>query len=211
VRVFLHVAAMNHYREVVAELAGMITGSGLYDEASLLVCSIVGEGDVDGLLGERWNVVRSGGLEEYEYPTLDLLHAQARIMPSEHFLYLHSKGVSRPRHRAHQDAWRRYMTHCVIERWEECVHYLERGYTCVGNDWHEWKHFAGNFWWARGDYIASLCDPREMIPKGSKGPRYGAELWIGSGKVHPLELTAIPRIHLHQKYPIPENAYRSSS
>lgn len=199
---------MNHYREVVAELSGAITGSGLYDEAGLLACSIVGDGNVDGLLGEKWEIHRTGKLTDYEYPTLQLLHQDALNTPGEFYLYLHTKGVGRPS--AHRTAWRRYMTHCVIERWEECVHYLEQGYTCVGNDWHEWKHFAGNFWWARGDYIASLCDPREMIPKGSKGPRYGAELWIGSGRAKPFELMAVNRIHLHHPHPILESAYRSS-
>ena len=209
-KVFLHVAAMNHYREVVAELAGTITGSGLYDEASELVCSIVGQGDVDGLLGERWNVVRSGGLEEYEYPTIELLRRDAQVNQDEFYLYLHTKGVGRPS--AHRTAWRRYMTQCVIERWEECVHYLERGYTCVGNDWHEWKHFAGNFWWARGDYIATLGSPRDAIPLGSKGPRYGAELWIGTGEVRPWEIAKVDSGRfLHRPNPLPESSYRFTS
>jgi len=210
-RVFLHVATMNHYREIVAELSGAITACGLYDKTSLLVCSIVGDGSIDGLLGEKWNILSSGELREFEYPTLAILHKDTQAHPDECYLYLHTKGASRPRMRNHRDAWRRYMTHCVIERWEECIHFLEEGYTCVGNDWHEAKHFAGNFWWAKGNYLACLCNPSEMIPKGSKGTRYGAELWIGSGMVKPLQLMTVPKMHLHYPYPTPESAYRSSS
>ena len=215
-RVFLHVAAMNHYREVVAELSGAISASGLYDVATALTCSIVGGGSVDGLLGEKWSNHHTGTLEEYEYPTLDLLHTQARLTPSDSFLYLHTKGVSKPAQRKHRDAWRRYMTHCVIERWKECVQLLEDSFNTVGNDWQNDKYspgniYAGNFWWARGDYIASLTSPTDCLTKSPKGPRYGAELWVGTGDVHPCMIATINSRYLHRPFPIPESAYRSSS
>ncbi len=211
-RVFLHVAAMNHYREVVAELSGSITASGLYDEAISLTCSIVGGGNVDYLLGEKWQVKHTGTLEEYEYPTLDLLFAQARLTPSDSFLYLHTKGVSKPRYRPHRDAWRRYMTHCVVERWQECTKALDEGFNVVGNDWHEWRHFAGNFWWASGEYLASLSSPRDAIQLGSKGPRYGAELWIGTGDVKPFEIARVDsQQFIHRPNALPESSYRGQT
>lgn len=176
-KVFLHVAAMNHYREVVAELSGAITGSGLYDEASLLVCSIVGDGNVDGLLGEKWSVVRSGELEQYEYPTIELLRRDAMVNQDDFYLYVHTKGVT-DSPVAPRASWRRYMSHFTIDRWRESVANLA-DYDTVGTQiagGRGWGHYAGNFWWARGDFLASL--PPCVKRRHGKCMRIWAEDWL---------------------------------
>ncbi len=179
IRVFLHVAGMNHYREIVAELSGMINGSGLYDAAELTAVT-VGTCDLSGLFGERWQTRGGGPLERFEFPTLRHLHAIAQTHPEDSFLYLHTKGASQPARRASRDAWRRYMARCVITDWRQCVDLLG-DHDTVGTEIrqppkHANMHYAGNFWWARGDYLSRLPQP---VPKFVwKGERYAAETWL---------------------------------
>ena len=180
IRVSLHVAGMHHYREIVAELVGAIHGSGLYDEAETLTVCTVGDVDLLGLMGERWQVVKGGSLEQYEYPTLRLIHTDAQSQPDVKYLYLHTKGVSRPRLRASRDAWRRYMTRFLITEWRHCVDLLDRCDT-VGTELrlppqNSPAHYAGNFWWANGSHLAQLPAPSHKFVW--RGERFGAETWL---------------------------------
>lgn len=179
IRVYLHVAAMNHYREVVAELAGAIDGSGLYDAAESLTACTVGPADLSGLLGERWHIVNGGALERWEFPTLELIHADAQLDQRAKYLYLHTKGVSRPS-RSIRDAWRRYMSWHVIRDWQTCVDLLDE-YDTVGTEirrppQHSPMHYSGNFWWANGDYLETLPKPEPKFVW--KSDRYSAETWL---------------------------------
>ncbi len=77
-------------------------------------------------------------------------------------LYAHTKGSWSQTELAR--VWRVSMTHDVVTRWRECVHGLEK-VQAAGPFWlkswepehvdHE-SFFAGNFWWARSDYIRTL-------------------------------------------------------
>lgn len=187
IRVYLHVPLMGHYREVVAELVGMIDASGIYDHANTLLLMTTGHAEAGGLIGQRWTVQDSGlGIESYEYPTLQQLHADAINRPEASYLYLHCKGVSHsgPK-RATRDAWRRYMAYHVIGRWEECLELL-KDYDTVGTEIrlppkHAPKHYAGNFWWARGEYLARLPVPLPHHPEPRRkwpSVRHGAETWL---------------------------------
>lgn len=216
IRVYFHVAGMNHYREIVAELAGMIDASGLYDHATELRAMTVGSADVSHLFGDKWGVeVGSLVLDDFEFPTLQELHRTALEFPHDHYLYIHTKGASQPgRRRKHRETWRRYMAYFVISRWQECVSLLAN-YNAVGTDWLDsakWhtRHFAGNFWWARGDYLATLPIPQKSLGENQKGVRYGAELWIGLGDIKYKSLHSIGSKYLHRPHVFPE-AYRGAS
>lgn len=189
IHVYLHVAGMNHYREIVAELAGVIDGAGLYDAAASLTACCVGEANLSNLFGQKWSVLQgSPSLIAYEYPTLDKLWRHARSEANAYYLYLHTKGVRggssrRLRHRA---SWRRYMSHYVITRWRECIDALAEHDT-AGVEWMKPRRYpapcyAGNFWWARGEYLCQLPKPEESSAnRGLKHRRHGAEAWLGLG------------------------------
>jgi hypothetical protein len=105
-------------------------------------------------------------------------------------LYFHTKGVTKESVNA--ESWRLMMEYFVIDRWKECVEYLN-DYDAVGSNlkilgpttWsdgtqtHEKsgiQHFVGNFWWANASYVNTLSD--EFLESDFRLDR---EFWIGTG------------------------------
>ena len=153
------------------------------------------------------NVIDVRGTQEenlFEGQTLHQLH-QHCLKNDGYVFYFHSKGTSS--YSTHipygVKDWRHYMQYFNVEKWEDCVKKLEEGYDCVGVNWirradlagdvpsegkrYIGNHFAGNFWWARNEYIRTLPDPLkidEYVHISSmmdffKTYRYAFELWIG--------------------------------
>lgn len=90
-------------------------------------------------------------------------------------LYFHTKGCSR---NAFDDPriydWDEMMSFFVIDNWQKCIEKLN-DYNCVGCNFLSGypKHFSGNFWWARNDYINKLPQPEKTEF------RWAYEFWIG--------------------------------
>ena len=127
-----------------------------------------------------------GGINEYEYPTLDFLYQNAS---QKNIGYFHTKGVSRPLE--YRGQWRRVMMKNIIERWRDVEMILSYSNIC-GWDWCKIKElikdcplhedsktshgfFAGNFWWGRLEYIKNLPSIKTLKKVG----RFEAESWIG--------------------------------
>lgn len=134
--------------------------------------------------------------EGFEQPTIKIMHERAKHTdPAQPILYCHTKG-------AFQDtpfnrAWRRGMTARLVGFWPACVTALGK-YDLIGSHWltHEEfpktitngnPMFAGNFWWARAGYLASL-PPVEGGEPGMPYNRYKAEDWVGQGNPKYLDL-----------------------
>ena len=64
------------------------------------------------------------------------------------------------------------MQHFCIDRHEQCIRLLDT-YKTVGCLM-EADHYCGNFWWARGDYIAT----KKKISPDKSGWGRGGEFWI---------------------------------
>lgn len=182
--VYLHVATIGDHRAIVAELAGAIHASGLYDAATSLTCYVVGDAPT-WPLWQRWRVERAGPVDGYEYPTLRALWQWAASNKDAAVLYVHTKGASKGiRGDAEHptDAWRRYMVDCVIRRWRECIGLLDR-FATVATELRRpprhVPHYAGNFWWANADWIAARPEPEPMYVWHHV--RYGAETWLLDG------------------------------
>lgn len=201
--VYIHAAAMgDHWREIIAELVGMVDGSGLYDAAGSLRCIVVGQGETRYLASRglpKWDTIEYGGtIDEYEYPTLRALWEHACQDPSACYLYMHTKGASSaledPRTGAYsgkrfRDRWRRIMAYHLVTRWrdrvEDLAHSDAVGCFPIGGPL---PHYSGNFWWSRGDHLAKLPEPTPMAwgQPGGEHPRLWAELWLQSisGRFH---------------------------
>lgn len=206
---------MNHYREIVAEIAAHIDASGLYDAAESLTAVTVGPADLSHLLGNRWRVIHgSDDLDAYEFPTLQLLHDESRGRFSSPVLYLHTKGVRWPvgDYRRHRDSWRRYMLHHVVDQWWAFVSCLvDRD--IAGVEWIEKSakyhpHFSGNFWWSRSEYLETLPTPTTDLPLRAKHPRYLAEFWVGMGKPEFCSMRNLGAKYSQQVNEFPEDLYR---
>jgi SAM-dependent methyltransferase len=115
----------------------------------------------------------------YEGQTLKELYDYS-LKNGGYVLYFHNKGVTNKSYIEHalvgeDKNWRQYMQKHCIERWEDCIAKMEEGYDAVGANYYKnYYPFAGNFWWAKTDYIKTLKDPLTF----SDDP----EQWIGSEK-----------------------------
>lgn len=159
---------------------------------------------LDDWPGETYVGVAGPGFEQAELPgervaeapdawenlTLDPLYDYCKRHPGAYVLYGHTKGVTHPD--VYGTAWRQSMTKTVVAGWRKWVPLLEE-FDAVGCHWlthensPEHRHeladgfFAGNFWAARADYIASL-------PRCLRVDRWDAERWIGLGEPRVYDL-----------------------
>jgi hypothetical protein len=194
-KVFLHAAlindasAPNNWQDVLTELVDSIRFSGLEAHADKIYVCVAGAKGTKlrpPMLPSKYECLVWSLLNEYEFPALRMLWDNTG--PADRVCYLHTKGVSHPGDKPSID-WRQYMLWAVIERWRECVGALAE-YDIAGAQWHDrtprWCKiigspgwFAGNFWWARGDYIKRLA----VLENSSQ--RWFAEGWIGRGYAAP--------------------------
>lgn len=85
------------------------------------------------------------------------------------------------------ELWRTSMEYNTIDRWKECVSFMDEGYDAVGcnlrPDSHLGlhPHFSGNFWWAKSELVKTLnhtyLHDSELL--GGQNSLL-AEFWIGS-------------------------------
>jgi hypothetical protein len=99
--------------------------------------------------------------------------------------YIHSKGMTSLSKQVNR--WRKVLEYGVIEKWEDNINALNKGYDVSGICWDLiGNHYSGNFWWAKSSYIKTL--PRPTMKKWSKqivpidahwSSRFRYEGWIG--------------------------------
>jgi len=141
----------------------------------------------------------------YEYPTLKFIHNFSKENQDCNILYIHTKGASKPKLKA-EVSWRHYMSYFMIDNYKICLNKLENNYDTTGcelkEDGNKFKylHYAGNFWWAKSNYIRdNLPDPQIFVSqfkyfKESKIYRFHAEEWIMmSNNVKPYNLFSTNR------------------
>jgi hypothetical protein len=107
--------------------------------------------------------------------------------------FFHAKGACHPGDPL-TAAWRRCMTHHLIDIWRKCVADLELGFDTVGCHWlspkqyprcfvpfHETStpYWGGAFWWATGRFLLQLPKLPEKIER--RHHWFLPELLIGSG------------------------------
>ena len=161
--------------------------SGLIDAADYIHIGVNGNQEMFNVPEKAKVVYNTNWKEETE--TLVALKNFAYENPDYKILYFHTKGVSKGTLVA--NAWRMMMEYFVIDKWKECVEYLN-DYDCVGSNLNPvgetlWSNgtttkpvegtynFTGNFWWANAKHIQTL-DHNFL----SSNYRIDRELWIGS-------------------------------
>jgi hypothetical protein len=174
---FLHVAKLNHWRDVFRSQLGKLRRFGLYDATAVIHVTVLGTDDDGDLVNDpKFVLHRLDDISAYEFPTLERLY---RVSTEEDCLlwYMHGKGVSHPLERERMEDWREFMEYFAIERYPLCLRALEVSDLC-GVNWTTRRapHFSGNFWWARSDYIRTLPSPATL----DQSDRWQAEWWVGS-------------------------------
>jgi len=175
---FYHVYADGGWQDAALHHVHNLYSSGLMSALDEMYIGIVGRPDCRREVRHKLpGVVIAEADVGWEQVTLSALHDYAKSTDA-HILYAHTKGAWSATEFAKR--WRVSMTYDTVARWDECVPQLG-SHDAVGPFW--WKSndpmhaghksfFAGNFWWARSDYLRTL-------PPLANEHRYQAEGWIG--------------------------------
>jgi hypothetical protein len=177
---FYHVFADGDWMKPATEHIEELAISGLLDNLDDMFLGIVGTAENrNKVKRELPGVVVAEAESGWEQVTLHELHDYSKVNDC-YIFYAHTKGAwSRT---VFADEWRVSMTHNTVTKWPECVEALGR-VDAAGPYWlksDEPEHidhdhfFAGNFWWARSDYLRRL-------PLVGVDNRFQAEGWVGLG------------------------------
>lgn len=182
---------------VVAEQMGIMRDSGLENTASEIIVGING-GDESRMLAGSLLPVKSRvtyhGLQcRNECRTLRLLEEWLPGHEDWYVLYHHSKGATHHGWDVRSARWRECMEKHTVAFWRRCVEALDNGFEAAGCHWFmpprtpPGQHiFAGNFWWAKASFLATLPsimqrDRIRVSGMDSIESRYEAEVWLGNG------------------------------
>jgi GR25 family glycosyltransferase involved in LPS biosynthesis len=138
----------------------------------------------------------SKNINLYEIPTINLIRTFCEYNDNCEILYLHTKGVSQNSDKKISD-WRNMMIYFLVNRYKDCFELLKE-YDTIGCNYQEfpYKHYSGNFWWARSNYIKKLNNIDYYKE------RHEAEWWILSNKcVKYYEIHNSGINHYHKNYP----------
>lgn len=201
---FMHVAMINHWRQIVDEQVLKLRASGLWDRTERLFVGLLGSAPDEFPLQDPRILPMYFGTDytPAELPTLAALQQFCRTRDCLVY-YVHTKGVFAPANGTRD--WRRSMEHFVITRHQDCIAALADQDLC-GINWHSsWcRFFGGNFWWARSDYLRSLPDIRSMepIPGLDLSRRHVCERWVGENPaVRAVSLHESRTHHYRDEYP----------
>ena len=188
--------------EIVREQIKAMTDSGLLEAADRLFIGVNGGAECFALAAKLFPpraIVSFHGLAcRNELRTILMLERfvkEVSLLESEEWAvcYHHSKGATHTSTNSHNTSWRRCMERHVISDWRACVSALSSGYDAAGAHYLRppvtppAQHiFAGNFFWARSRFLASLpaLYERERIKVSGVDAlesRFEAEVYIGNG------------------------------
>lgn len=114
-----------------------------------------------------------------------LRHIQDEVNSTDQVIYIHTKGISYlagnrtvngqfgARHAKAINGWRDIMEHYIIDQWSQRLadseHFDTQG--CFLRD-QPFRHYMGNFWWAKASYILSLPHPMQFTPLSYPGMEF---------------------------------------
>lgn len=203
---FYHVAMMNDWLQLFNHQITRLTKSGLLSSTHHLYITALGpneELNKLSVLDKKITITHHPDLEKYEHPTLRQL---SMLSKNDDFLcyYFHTKGISitdeekynrnhartfTPLKAVQNNAkhWRLFMEYFIMNKWRKTITYLKE-YDCVGVNWFNdpFRHFSGNFWWSKSEYIRKLKDVATFpavsatcFPSPITKWRCRAEEWLG--------------------------------
>lgn len=185
--------------EVVGEQMECLRKSGLIQRANCMVVGINGGNEshpyANLLLPPSASRIMHGLQSRNENSTLVAVEKFCAENRGWNVLYFHSKGATHsPGSEAfeHRKRWRLCGMKHLITNWKRCVGDLN-AFESVGCHWYtdQYKrsYWAGNFWWARSEFLCTVPAIQEQWRIKHSGidaleSRYEAEVWIGGGR-HP--------------------------
>jgi hypothetical protein len=187
IEIVYHIATLNNWKEIVQEQVAGLQNSGLSEACSHVTVTVAGPKirAVRSLFEkvpfrEKVELIHVGSLNVYEFPAIEKVKEIAHRFSDAKILYLHTKGVTHYRKQCEENVrlWRQYLEYFVVKRWKECLDALDSFDICSA-EWNEQPElfFAGNFWWARADYLQTCRGTAKRYG------RWDCEYFVGSGKM----------------------------
>jgi len=203
-KIYIHIAVMGHFNQIVAKLLDKINSCGLYDKADEINLNVCGDGSLlDIKKMPKYNITNeTHDIKKCEFPTLDKIWEDSQ---TEKFkvLYLHTKGATHEEN-DYRGNWIESLSYFNIEKWKDRItnleHYDISGLNYIKNpkgcpnkyvrqsirmiensgQYKKAKHYAGNFWWANSHHTKKLKKPSDLVLNNNYlKRRYIAEFWIG--------------------------------
>ena len=186
---FIHIYAVNNYKEIVDNQVKLIFDSGLYQACDIIYYAVIGkegferEEDYSLIQDEKYHLLHhSNDMTLHESFTLNGVRRIAKALEYDFKLfYIHTKGVTRQKKSI--ELWRMFLEYFTINCWLHCVDALNQADVAGVNRRIYGKrrvHFSGNFWWANSSYIRTLPE-LSLEGYGREPNRWDAEFWIGDG------------------------------
>ncbi len=202
IAIFYHIGQVGMGAFIYQSQIHRLYTSGLIEAANYIHFGVNGDKELFDVPDKA--IVKTNTNWKEETDTLVSLKNFAQENPDYKILYFHTKGSSKET--LQSQSWRLMMEYFVIDRWKECVDYLN-DYDCVGQTWlilgdtiwgngettpntDNVGHYPGNFWWANASHINRLNDKYL-----ESNYRLDREFWIGSG----IDYKAKSLKHFNQK------------
>jgi hypothetical protein len=175
---FFHICQKPGWERSFDIIFDEMINSGLYDNTNEIHCVIVNDNggiiEDDRLKKDKFKLIYGGDSNRYERSTLLYMREYSNNCEPSYFWYVHTKGMRWFGTEKEEPVidWIVFMLYWNFKKWKRVVEFLNNYEVCGcnyrdGND----KHFSGNFWWARSDYIK-----RQPLEIGDN--YYDPEFWL---------------------------------
>lgn len=109
----------------------------------------------------------------FEIPTIREMYSFAKLHPNYKLLYLHTKGISRPKECITKHpirSWVDFMLYCTVDKYNICLQLLNVYNTIGQNEMSVLSpgnppHYSGNFWWTNASYMTTRLDVSRLKDK----------------------------------------------
>jgi len=197
IHIFIHICAIEDWKEIFLKLINNIKNSGLYDITEKIHLGILGNIEIlsdDIFKDDKFNILYiDSRLSLYEINTINFIKYFCNKIDYEiNILYIHTKGVRRAGNKKVTNSWVNMMSYFLINKYDYCLKYLSK-FDCIGNNSvnlncynkdeicvnkEHTYHYSGNFWWSKKSYIDKLDYLHVDLSNNSINTRYKAENWI---------------------------------
>lgn len=200
-----HIYCDNGWQAMVADQIATLKHSGLLERTERLYISCItrNEAEVKEIVkivdSPKVEVIASyTNPEKFEYPALDFIRRKSEEENCL-FYYFHTKGITYQALETNDkefvsfkrniEAWRKMMEYFLFDKWRVAVCSLSAGYDTYGSyrlppPPRPYYLYAGNFWWARSEYIKRL----PTFDLDNITERFFAEEWLY--QAHPHDFSA---------------------
>lgn len=200
---FIHCYGTDNGQVIVLEQILRLKRSPLWDYTDELIIGVTGP---DVMIPDEPKITHFHS-ERNNYEGCTLSRVYDECFKDECFVYyMHTKGAS---HTNLEDArpWRNKMETDIVDKYQTCIEGLQLGINTIGSQGiaeSDRIFYAGNFWWARSDYIVGLRSPAQWtaqhIARGDH-ERWSYETWITQNQSYNYLFLSCGRHLLHGKGP----------